>query len=142
VTCPACNRPLATAAHVASVERGDEWMSDSACYAAALEADPTCDGEIDAVALLAMARCIPPRALRELARVLKFGGEKHGAKACEPSRDQTAADHIAHARGHGMCATGQPLARDRDTGALHLIHAACRAVLAAELVLAGEETGR
>ena len=44
MTCPACNRPVATAAQVAAVERGDEWMTDGACYAAALECDSCCDG--------------------------------------------------------------------------------------------------
>ena len=149
MTCPACNRPVATAAQVAAVEHGDEWFGEGACYAAALECDPACDGEIDAVALLALARCIPPRALRELARVLRFGGAKHGCDPAASGGGQTVDDHIEHARQHLLTARSSrldlpnpPPATDADTGALHLIHAAARALLAAELVMAGEETGR
>ena len=143
MTCPACNRPVATAAQVAAVETGDEWFGDGACYAAALECDSACEGEIDAVALLAMARCIPPRALREMARVLTFGGQKHGCDPADPGGGQGVEEHLSHARAH-LDLTGKVGARSRDadTGALDAVHAAARALLAAELVMAGKEAGR
>ena len=143
MTCPACNRPVATAAQVAAVETGAEWMNAGACYLSALDLDPFCDGEIDAVALLALARCIPPRALREIARVLKHGGAKHGCGPEESGGGQTVETHLSHARAH-LDMTGKVGARSRDadTGALDAVHAAARALLAAELVMAGEETGR
>lgn len=143
MTCPACRRPEATPKQALDVEYGDEAMSQAVCYAAALDCDPDCDGEIDAVALLAMARCVPPRALAEMARVLRFGGAARGCGPAESGGGQTVADHLRHAEAHLFLArkVGHG-SRDAETGALDAVHAACRAALAAELVLAGEETGR
>ena len=145
MTCPRCMRPAATASAFVGDEGGlgRAWFGDR-CFAAIDGRDYYCGTlavHVQAVsdaALLADARCIPRRALAEMARVLRFGGEKHGAKACEPSSDQDVFDHAQHARAH-IEAIESYEDKDADTGALHLIHAAARALLAAELVMAGEE---
>ena len=138
MTCPACGRPLPTAAlegHPGGCECPGclaacwaGWGHREACEARQRE-------------LIDLARAIPPRALAELVRVLKFGGAKHGCGSSEPGGGQGAEDHATHARAHLLgCEDYQE--RDRDTGALDLVHAAARCLLAAEMVMAGEETGR
>lgn len=148
-TCPDCRRPVATASAYVAGEGGLGAAWDGAvCYVAidgydAYCADLAADLRAKAdAALLDLARAIPPRALAELARVLRYGGAKHGAAANEPSADQTAEDHVTHARGHNLCASGRATSRDSDTGALDTVHEAARALLAAELVLKAEELGK
>lgn len=89
-----------------------------------------------------LARGLPPLALAEMRRVLVHGAAKHGAAGPgETGGGQGAADHVSHAADHITEASlfgSEPWGRDgrdAETGALHLIHAACRLMLAAELVL-------
>lgn len=84
--------------------------------------------------LLALVRDVPPLALRELVRVLRHGGAAKGCAPNESGGGQCAADHFAHACDH-IEAIESYEDTDRETGALHLLHAAARLMLAAELVL-------
>lgn len=85
--------------------------------------------------LLALARDVPPLALREMVRVLRHGAVKYGCAPNEPGGEQLAGDHARHATEHIARSFPIRSSCDEATGALDLIHAAARALLAAECVL-------
>ncbi len=88
--------------------------------------------------LLAILADLPPRAIAEVVRVLRIAAAGLGCKPSESAPDRTAEDHASHAFFHVYDAERDVESRDAETGALDLVHAACRCLLAAELVLAAE----
>jgi hypothetical protein len=73
-------------------------------------------------------------------RVLQHGARDRGCVG--PSPDQTVMDHLHHAMDHLQVAMVRPEERDDATGELHLIHAAQRAGLAAELLMSSANVPR
>lgn len=96
--------------------------------------------------LRAVLADFPPLALAEMRRVLVIGGKERGCAASESGGGQAIEDHLEHANQHFCAAlewrTVGVHAVDETTGALDLVHAACRSMLAAELVLRANGEGR
>ena len=139
-TCPVCKRVEATVRQHDDVVDGalvdiklcwSTWMLDRFCDKLGEDLQTKADEEAGA-----LARQLPGglSVLREVVCVLTYGGAARCVGPGETGGGQTAEDHAAHAFLHAMNADRDVANRDHETGALDLVHAICRAWLAAAMV--------